>query len=266
MPAHGQYTPSGEETSKWSVFLQFSDEVIRKRVQKAVPESTKKSMCFVRVLFCLVFAPLLSLWEENLKNSKDNKLLWARKYARTVVLGHYLFLEANSCPRANCSLLGTDNILGQLSVHISSPKVVYCLYNVCSYSHTCMGLSWTQTNKRCIQCLATIGCKTSAVFNAWLQSVAKLATHSPKFWNFLDERRTTAKKNTVCQISPRPPNQCWSLFPALWSFRVWSTLCRGRGKFYLGLEYSKIRHKRSSVSSILQPTVVYSHRREVEWE
>ena len=35
-------------------------------------------------------------------------------------------------PRAslsgNCSLLGTDNILGQLSVHISSPKVVYCLY------------------------------------------------------------------------------------------------------------------------------------------
>ena len=28
---------------------------------------------------------------------------------------------------------------------------------------------------------------------------------------------------------PPPPNQCWSLFPALWSFRVWSTLCRGEG-------------------------------------
>ena len=58
---------------------------------------------------------------------------WLRKYARIVVLGHYLFLEAHSCPRAslsgNCSLLGTDNILGQLSVHISSPKVVYCLYS-----------------------------------------------------------------------------------------------------------------------------------------
>ena len=33
-----------------------------------------------------------------------------------------------------------------------------------------------------------------------LQSVAKLVTHSAKFWNFLDERRTTAKKNTVCQM------------------------------------------------------------------
>ena len=42
----------------------------------------------------------------------------------------------------------------------------------------------------------------------YLQSVAKLVTHSAKFWNFLDERRTTAKKNNVCQISPRPPNQC----------------------------------------------------------
>ena len=30
-------------------------------------------------------------------------------------------------------------------------------------------------------------------------------THSAKFWNLLDERRTTAKKNTVCQISPSPP-------------------------------------------------------------
>ena len=88
------------------------------------------------------------------------------------------------------------------------------------------------------------------------QSVAKLVTHSAKFWNFLDERRTTAKKNNVCQISPRPPNQCWSLFPALWSFRVWSTLCRGEGgKFYLGLGCSKIRQKRSSVSLLLKPIV-----------
>ena len=37
------------------------------------------------------------------------------------------------------------------------------------------------------------------------QSVAKLMTHSAKFWNLLDERRTTAKENTICQISPRPP-------------------------------------------------------------
>ena len=64
------------------------------------------------------------------------------------------------------------------------------------------------------------------------------------------------KKNNVCQIFPRPPNQCWSLFPALWSFRVWSTLCRGEGgKFYLGLGCSKIRQKRSSVSLLLKPIV-----------
>ena len=85
-------------------------------------------------------------------------------------------------------------------------------------------------------------------------------THSAKFWNFLDERRTTAKKNNVCQIFPRPPNQCWSLFPALWSFRVWSTLCRGEGgKFYLGLGCSKIRQKRPSVSLLLKPIVAQRH-------
>ena len=60
---------------------------------------------------------------------KTKNYFWLGKYARMVALGHYLFLKAHSCPRAsllgNCSLLGTDNILGQLS----SPKVVYCLYN-----------------------------------------------------------------------------------------------------------------------------------------
>ena len=203
MPAHGQYTPSGEETSKWSVFLQFSDEEIRKLVQKAVPESTKKSMCFAScfILSCFhagAFAVRGNIW----RILKTINYLWLRKYARIVVLGHYLFLEANSCPRANCSLLGTDNILGQQSVHISSPKVVYCLYNVCSYSHTCMGLSWTQTNKRCIQCLATIGCKTSAAFNAWLQSVAKQALHSMLGYNRLQNKRCIQCLATIgCKTS-----------------------------------------------------------------
>ena len=49
-----------------------------------------------------------------------------RKYARIVVRGYYLFREANSCPRAklegNCELRGTDNVQGQLSVHISEAK------------------------------------------------------------------------------------------------------------------------------------------------
>ena len=46
----------------------------------------------------------------------NNKLLWARKYARIVVRGYYLFREAKSCPRAklegNCELRGTDNVQG----------------------------------------------------------------------------------------------------------------------------------------------------------
>jgi len=49
--------------------------------------------------------------EKYLKNNKHNSLLLGRKYARIFVLGHYLFLEAHSFPRAtlleNCSLLGT---------------------------------------------------------------------------------------------------------------------------------------------------------------
>ena len=46
----------------------------------------------------------------------------ARKYARIFVRGHYLFREANTLPRAkleeNCELRGTDNVQGQISVHI----------------------------------------------------------------------------------------------------------------------------------------------------
>ena len=42
-----------------------------------------------------------------------------RKYGRICVLGHYLFQEANSFPRAkleeNCELRGTDNVQGQIS-------------------------------------------------------------------------------------------------------------------------------------------------------
>ena len=79
--------------------------------------------------------PRLANWANIRRIIKTINYFWLRKYARIVVLLHYLFLEAHSCPRAslsgNCSLLRTDNILGQLSVHISSPKVVYCLYNLC---------------------------------------------------------------------------------------------------------------------------------------
>ena len=55
-----------------------------------------------------------------------NSLHLARKYARIFVRGHYLFREANSFPRAkleeNCKLRGTDNVQGQISVHIFEAK------------------------------------------------------------------------------------------------------------------------------------------------
>ena len=62
----------------------------------------------------------------------NNSLHLARKYARIFVLGHYLFREAHSFPRAslseNCSLLGTDNVRGQISAHIFAPNGGYCLF------------------------------------------------------------------------------------------------------------------------------------------
>ena len=41
--------------------------------------------------------------EKDLKDNKDNSLHLGRKYARTFVLGHYLFLVAHSFPRASLS-------------------------------------------------------------------------------------------------------------------------------------------------------------------
>ena len=70
--------------------------------------------------------------EKDLKDDKDNSLHLGLKYAWIFVLGHYLFLVAHSFPRAslseNCSLLGTDNVRGQISVHIFAPNGDYCLY------------------------------------------------------------------------------------------------------------------------------------------
>ena len=69
---------------------------------------------------------------KDLKDNKHGSLHLGRKYARIFVLGHYLFLEAHSFPRAtlseNCSLLGTDHVCGQISEHIFAPNGDYCLY------------------------------------------------------------------------------------------------------------------------------------------
>ena len=70
--------------------------------------------------------------EKDLKDNKDNSPHLGRKYAGIFVLGHYLFLVAHSFPRAslseNCSLLGTDNLRGQISQHIFAPNGDYCLF------------------------------------------------------------------------------------------------------------------------------------------
>ena len=70
--------------------------------------------------------------KKYLKDNKHNNLPFTLKYAQIFVLGHYLLLEAHSFPRAslseNCSLLGTDNVRGQISEHIFAPNGSYCLY------------------------------------------------------------------------------------------------------------------------------------------
>ena len=67
-----------------------------------------------------------------MKDNKDNSLQLGRKYVRIFVLGHYLFLEANSFAQTslseNCSRLGTDNVRGQVAEHIFAPNGGYCLY------------------------------------------------------------------------------------------------------------------------------------------
>jgi len=72
-----------------------------------------------------------ALCEKDLKDNKQNNLHLGRKYVRIFVLGHYLFLVAHSFPQAtlseNCSLLGTDNVRGQISEPIFAPNGGYCL-------------------------------------------------------------------------------------------------------------------------------------------
>ena len=47
---------------------------------------------------------------------------WLQKDAYIFVLGRYLFLGTDNVP-----LLGTDNVRGQISVHIFAPNEGYCL-------------------------------------------------------------------------------------------------------------------------------------------
>ena len=78
---------------------------------------------FSRQMEAIVYIyPDFQIYARCVKDLKDNKhdsLHLGRKYARIFVLEHNLFLEAHIFPRAalseNCSLLGTDNVRGQIS-------------------------------------------------------------------------------------------------------------------------------------------------------
>ena len=65
-------------------------------------------------------------------DNKHNSLNLAAKICSDICPWTYLFLEAHRFPRAslseNCSLLGTDNVCGQISEHIFAPNEGYCLY------------------------------------------------------------------------------------------------------------------------------------------
>ena len=70
--------------------------------------------------------------EKDLKDNKDSSLNLGQKYAPIFVLVHYLFLVAHSFPRAslsaNCLLLETDNVRGQISKHFFVPNGDYCFF------------------------------------------------------------------------------------------------------------------------------------------
>ena len=64
--------------------------------------------------------PAILCCEQYLKDSKHNSLHLERKCARRFVPGHYLFLAAHGS-----SLLGTDNVRGQISEDIFAPNRDY---------------------------------------------------------------------------------------------------------------------------------------------
>ena len=86
-----------------------------------------EAIVFIILHIFLATRTVFENWE-YINNSRH----LARKYARVFVRGHYLFREVNSYPNAqleeNCELRGTDNVQGQISVHIFAPNGSYCLY------------------------------------------------------------------------------------------------------------------------------------------
>ena len=83
--------------------------------------------------------------EKDLKDNKRSGEHLAWKYVRTFVLGHYICSSKLSVFRKlkvtfweiNCSILGTGDVRGQMSEHISSQNGGCCLYiSLCSITNS----------------------------------------------------------------------------------------------------------------------------------
>ena len=113
----------------------------------------------------------------------NNSLHLARKYARIFVCGHYLFREANSFPRAkleeNCELRGTDNVQGQISVHILKTNGDYCVYYLSNIFRTVAREFWKLGN------ITWIGEYHSDILQFWLGHIVSRYA----FWPIARERK-----------------------------------------------------------------------------
>ena len=127
------YTMAWRPTQSLTIFVCSVFNLNNKNVNALVAHELSGFTCTCSLTMNSKFSiPIRARCEKDLRDNKDNSLHLGRKYARIFVLGHYLFLVAHSFPRTtlseNCSLLGTDNVCGQISVHIFAPNGGYCLY------------------------------------------------------------------------------------------------------------------------------------------
>ena len=114
--------------------------------------------------------------------------------------GHYLFLEAHSFPRAslseNCSLLGTDNVRGQISEHIFAQNEGYCLFIKFSTSDNAFRVFWLV---RSILVISSYTLVWPYMVNDRL-SVAKLKMFSPESEIFLWIKPKKEKKTFLWKV------------------------------------------------------------------
>ena len=133
--------------------------------------------------------------------------IWLGKKARIFVLGHYLFLEAQSFPRAslseNCSLLGTDNVRGQVSEHIFAPNEGYCLFIPenrkettlsCCRNKCCFLIVWQSRYINLLNTIHRLKCYQSTLLFQCQCSSLKMNTKSFKLNHVVKYKNKKTKK------------------------------------------------------------------------